>query len=246
MRYLWQILGWFFIINAVILGITANFNTGLVFEFLGGLIFLLYGTRYDKLRKITTKGIGRAIRYLFYFGITAITATALLLFCYGIRDNVTYEEDVLLILGGGIRGEQVTLPLQYRLDAGIEYAEKNPEALIVVSGGKGAQEDITEALAMERYLIFHGVAPERILKEERATSTYENFVYSKELLEEHLSSPYEMAVISNTFHLYRTSLLAKKVDLEITHIGTHIPFYTIPMNYLREVAAVWKTWVVGR
>lgn len=59
----------------------------------------------------------------------------------------------MIVLGAGIRGEQVTLPLKMRLDKCNAYNKKNPEAFIVVTGGRGFQETITEAAAMEQYLI---------------------------------------------------------------------------------------------
>lgn len=88
---------------------------------------------------------------------------------YGVRDTVTYEEQAVIVLGAGIKGNQVSRTLQLRLDKTIEYAQKNPNALIVVSGGQGPQETVTEACAMEKYLLENGIRAERILKEEQAT-----------------------------------------------------------------------------
>ena len=56
--------------------------------------------------------------------------------------------------------------------------------LIVVSGGQGPQETVTEAEAMRRYLVSCGVAEDHIVKEERATSTLENLQFSDALLRE--------------------------------------------------------------
>jgi uncharacterized SAM-binding protein YcdF (DUF218 family) len=132
------------------------------------------------------------------------------------------------------------------LDKAIAYSQRNPRALIIVSGAQGPQESITEALAMERYLINHGVAPERIIKEESATSTYENMMFSKELLDGILANPYTAVVITNDFHIYRASQMAKKTGLNATHLHAKIDWYAIPQNYLRECLAVVKFWVIGR
>ncbi|NCU26351.1 YdcF family protein [Candidatus Nomurabacteria bacterium] len=61
--------------------------------------------------------------------------------------------------------------LAKRLEAAIRYHTNNPDAMIVVCGGKGDQEDITEALAMERYLLSEGIPGDIIIREEKSTST---------------------------------------------------------------------------
>ena len=53
--------------------------------------------------------------------------------------------DAVIVLGCGVRGERVSLTLARRLDAALAYLEENPKAYVVVSGGQGAGEDISEA-----------------------------------------------------------------------------------------------------
>ena len=81
--------------------------------------------------------------------------------------NVQYDEDAIIVLGAGIRGEQVTRILANRLNTAIEYHKKNPSAKIIVTGdqGQGRREFIPESLAMKRYLIAIGI-PEEIIFEE--------------------------------------------------------------------------------
>ena len=76
---------------------------------------------------------------------------------FGIVDNISYNEDAVIVLGAGIRGDKVTLPLKMRLDKAIQYHSKNPEAVIVVTGGQGFQETVTEAYAMEKYLVENNI-----------------------------------------------------------------------------------------
>ena len=104
-------------------------------------------------------------------------------YSFGFTDTVTYKEDAVIVLGAGLRGENLSLILRNRLDAAVEYYNENPEAVIVVSGGQGPDEDIPEAEAMERYLYEQGVPLNKIIKEDKSTSTEENFKFSKELLE---------------------------------------------------------------
>lgn len=99
---------------------------------------------------------------------------------------------------------------------------------------------------MERYLVDKGIPKQFIIKEEKATSTYENFQYSKELLDEYYKKrPYQIAFVTNDFHIYRASLLAKAAGLNATHKHAPTAWYSLPMSYLREVLAVLKHWVFG-
>jgi uncharacterized SAM-binding protein YcdF (DUF218 family) len=135
------------------------------------------------------------------------------------------------------------MPLQYRLDKAIEYFSKNPNVIIIVSGAQGPGEDITEALAMERYLKARGIPEEHIIKEEQSTSTLENCTYSKQILDAYFPAGYRAAVITNKFHIYRTVMVAKRVGLPVTHIGAFIQWYNYSITYLREFAAVMKLWI---
>lgn len=80
----------------------------------------------------------------------------------------------IIILGAQIRGKRVTEALKRRLDRGIRYLNENPETIVIVSGGRGKGEDITEAEAMAEYLENCGIDANRICLEEKSTSTYEN------------------------------------------------------------------------
>ena len=240
------IIGIALIINAVVLALVTNFNFGIIITLLVGISLLVLGIYFDKLNLLMKNGILKWVKYaiisLAAFMVCVITFIAI---C-GQYDTVTYSEDALIVLGAGIRGETVTLPLMYRLDKAVEYINKNQNAIIVVSGGQGAQENITEALAMEKYLTSRGVPKDKIIREEKATSTFENFEYSKQILDKYFKKPYKIAFITNNFHIYRASRLAKIVGFDSTQCHAKLEWYTIPINYLREFTAVLKLWVLRR
>jgi uncharacterized SAM-binding protein YcdF (DUF218 family) len=218
----------------------ANMHFG--FILLGGFscFCLAYGVFFEKLIKI---------KWLTYSILTAFTlflGMALFVGFYGANSNVTFDEDAVIVHGAGIRGESVTRILAYRLDKAVEYAERNPNAIIIVSGGQGPGEYITEALAMERYLIKKGVSEERIIKEELSVSTYENLLYSKVILDGIFDNRYRTVIITNNFHIYRAVSLAKGLGLDVTHNGAKIDLYSAPLNYSRECVAIFRMWIFGR
>ena len=116
--------------------------------------------------------------------------------------------------------------------------------MIVVSGAQGPEEDITEALAMERYLKAHGIPEEQIIKEEQSTSTLENCTYSKQILDEYFPVGYRVAIITSKFHIYRTVMNAKMIGFSATHMGASIQWYNYSVAYLREFTAVMKLWIL--
>ena len=170
------------------------------------------------------------------------TIFALFLLIYGNVSNVDYEEDVVIVLGAGINGENVTRPLARRLDAAIAYWHQNPDAYIITTGGLGNRATITEAEAMARYLIRRGVPEERILLEDQSTSTHENLTFAKEMLDAHFSDGIRAVLITNDFHIYRAVRTARYVGIDVARKGAYTDWYTWPVNYLREMLAVIDLW----
>lgn len=134
----------------------------------------------------------------------------------------------IIILGACVRGTRVTRSLSYRLKKAAAYAGTHPDCMLVVSGGQGPGEDITEAQAMCGYLEKLGIERERILLEDKSVNTRENLLFSKKVIchyEESVSDcgaakkqdddcteeSLVIAVCSNNFHMYRAMALARAV-----------------------------------
>jgi len=230
------VIGVLLLINAIFLFLVTNFNLGTVLQgFVAGLI-IIYALCFDRLvRSVHIIGVILCVIPLIFMTCLAI---------YGNCDNTQYNEDVVIVLGAGIRGEQVSITLARRLDEAVNYYHRNPRALIIVCGGQGFQESIPEALAMERYLIAKGIPPAKIIKEEKSTSTYENFSFAREILNNYFPQGFSSVLITNDFHVYRATKLARYAGISAGHIGAYTEWYTIPVNYLREMLAVVKMWVM--
>lgn len=227
-------------VNAVAMFFTSNFNIGLLFALLLGLSFVLYGAFLDKAKD----NLPAWLRTAYFACVSALLVFAMFLVSYGLSDNISGKEDAIIVLGSGIRGELLTQGLKNRLDAAIDCYKENEDLIIVVSGGQGPQEDITEALAMERYLLARGIPQENIIKEEKATSTYENFVNSKSILDSRFGGEYETAFVSNEYHIYRASSLARIAGFDtVTHTHSSTMWYTLVPSTLRETLAVVKLWI---
>ena len=244
MRYVLGVAGLFLAFNGYFLLTVANMNLGHILTFLLGTCLILIFAFYKKITIITSKGLPRVLKYCIAILVCAQIALGLFIAFYGEIDNTTFTEDAVIVLGAGVHGERISLPLKFRLDKAVEYHKKNPDAIIVVSGGKGFQEEISEAEAMKKYLVNQSVNEKCIIMEENSTSTIENMAYSKEILDAHFDSDYSVVIITNNFHIYRGVSYAKGAGFKnVSHMSAHIRWYTVVPNYLRETLAVLKMWV---
>jgi uncharacterized SAM-binding protein YcdF (DUF218 family) len=240
MRYILLITGLVALAAAIRLAVTAGAGNDTIFFF--GIAFALLGYALFYKYFIKSKIINISIALFAFLFIVLIGFIA----AHGLRGTVTYREDAVLVLGAGIKGESVTKTLANRLDAALEYNQRNPDAPIIVSGGQGPGEYITEALAMERYLTAAGIAAEMIVKEEQAYSTYTNMVFSKALLNNLFNETQPTVVIvTNDFHMYRSAQFAKAAGITAAYLPAPTPWYGYPLNFCREAAAVIKMWFFG-
>lgn len=231
------------IVNAVLLTVISNMHTGLILVFVLGCIFALYGIFLETVIRKFPKWI----KCIFWIGVAAAMLFSLFLAVYGNNDTVTYRENAIIVLGSGIHGEQPDESLMRRLDSAVDYYHKNPDAVIVLSGGQGPQESITESLAMERYMLSRGIPQDRILKEKRATSTYQNFLYSRQLLDHYYENDYCVAFATSDYHICRADAIAKIAGLDhVTHCHGVTPWYQSWSSYLRECVAVLKFWILRK
>ena len=229
-------IGILLLINIVFLIFVANFHIGFVFLAISAIAIIIYANYLDKTPK--------------FLHIIIITICVILLSImsflaiYGNLNTVQYDEDVIIVLGAGLRGEDVTRTLANRLDRAIEYHRRNPYAIIIVCGGLGDQTTITEALAMKRYLIDRGVPEEKIIKEDNSRNTFQNLSFANDILIEHFPEGFTSVIITNDFHVYRAVRFSRDIGMDSRHMGARTPVYTVPLNFLRETAAVLRIWII--
>ncbi len=77
-------------------------------------------------------------------------------------------------------------------------------------------DKISESVAVEKYLLRIGVPPEDIIMEPNARNTYENALFSKNVLIEKAMSQQKILMVTSAFHMYRSRLCFEKVGLKVT------------------------------
>lgn len=191
--------------------------------------------------------VRKGIMFLFLIGLISFLVVEERIISNSQPDSIV-EVDYLIILGAGLNGEQLSWTLWERMQKGLNYLEKYPKVKVVLSGGQGPGEDISEAEGMRRFLVNHGISDDRIFKEDRSTSTMENFRFSKDILIQlpGFQTSERVAVITNDFHLYRSKILARRNGLNPVGIPCPTPWYLVPNVYLREYFAVVKSLIFDR
>ena len=166
----------------------------------------------------------------------------------GTQDMTAIPADAVIVLGAGVNGTKPSLSLRTRLDAALVYLEGNPDVPVVLTGGQGYGEEITEAQCMYDYLTARGIEPERLILEEQASNTAENFAFAKQLLETAGIDPKEdlVAVVTNDFHIYRARLLAVRQGYDyVFGVPAELPWLHLTVNYyVREAFALVKTLMI--
>ncbi len=240
MRIITTLLGVLVLIMVTLGTITANFNVGnAMLYILGFTLVLWFNVPKNKFTKI--------LKILALAGFSVVFAMIGFIYFAADSNHTDYTEDAVIVLGCSVIGDRISRPLQYRLDTAYEYYTQNPYAVFVVSGGQGPQENITEAQAMYYYLIDKGISAESIIMENRATSTNENYIYSKQLLDDYFEGKeYKCVYITNRFHTYRAGRLAAINGINATSCGAPIGFMAAAPSYMREVLAVFQLWLFNR
>lgn len=236
--YLLIILGILSIIYFILLALNSKFNTTYFIYPIFTFITWVYGF-FELKYKISIlsklpKGINYSIKGLIIIGVSIFLIIETLII---VQSRHKYEQkcDFIIILGARLYGSSPAPLLTYRLDAALEYHQKFPDTKIIVSGGQGSGEDISEAMAMKKYLINHGVDESIIIEEDQSTNTNENILFSKQLIETISDKKdYHVLIITNGFHCYRSMLLANKYNLNADTYAAKEHDDTALHYYLRE------------
>lgn len=143
-------------------------------------------------------------------GVLFIIVESLVISDFGDHDLNVSDADYVVVLGAGIRGTELSLTLKQRLDASLTYAKSHQNIPIIVSGGQGPGEDMTEAQAMSNYLIQNGIAKDRIILENRSTSTEENLEFSKAIIQKNGAFVHpRILIVTSDYHMFRARFIAK-------------------------------------
>ena len=151
----------------------------------------------------------------------------------------TKKLDYVVVLGAGLMGKRVTPLLAARINRGIEVYHRNLGSKIIMSGGQGPDEEIPEAVAMAKYAEEKGIPKQDIIVEDKSKTTRENLIFSHKLIK----SDSRFAIVTNSYHVYRALVLAKRLGLQCIGYGAKTKWYFTLNAFVREfIAYLTITW----
>ena len=227
----------YYLLIVIYAGITADFAwiwVALTIFFEGSAALLCYGRKHPGFFPAWMK---YAVSVVVLCG-----ALCFVLLCgcviSGMKTAVRKNLDYVVVLGAHVKGDVPSKALELRLKAALKYARENENTILILSGGQGFGEDITEAKCMENYLIAHGIKKERLVLEDKSTNTKENLKFSDVLTG---CSRKNTGILSNNFHVYRAVKLAAKLGYEHPYGIAAASDPIMQVHYVvRETAALVK------
>lgn len=234
-----------FFADSVFVTLRSDFSTGTFFMWCITLVLTVYGLFHRGIDALLKQGAGLILQYSFTMGLLMFAALFIFVCVGGHKNTAEGDEKAIIVLGAGICGTAVGEMLRRRMMVALTAYKQSPERVIVVSGGKGNREKISEALAMKLYLLKHDVPENDVLLEDQSISTRENLLFSRELLGKNGIEPSEpVVVVTTNFHAYRALQYAKMAGFtKVRLFPSSMPLgYLIP-TYMREVLAIIHLWV---
>jgi len=222
-----------------------------LFVFLPGLlgILILFRPLFQKgikrFSERTQHRVKRTFLVLILLAAVCISAELTVIFINQIPDKAP-SGSVVIVLGAQVKNSRPTLILAGRIKAAADYLKAHPDAVCIASGGRGADEDISEAKCIRDTLAgTYGIDQNRIFTEDRSTSTDENLAYSAQIIRANgLSS--NVVIATDGFHMFRAKLIAGRKGLHAYPCcAATDPRLTLYL-YIRECIAIPKTLLLSR
>ncbi len=238
LRVICILLGAFLVLDTIIVLNLSNYNLGVILPAILGLPLILLGVFMHHMDHGFLAFVKWFLLGCYVLGAVFLLVLGILMGTAAKRSDEV-DADALIVLGAAVHGDRVTWVLSNRLDTAADYLEAHPDAICVVSGGQGDGESVTEASAMQKYLVERkGIDPARILMEDKAENTRENFAFSKALIDERLGNDAKIAFVTTDFHVFRAGRVAKKAGISAEGIAAPDVWYIRINNFLRECVGI--------
>lgn len=198
----------------------------------------------------TKRGRYSILRLISNIVVAVMTTTfvlALIIFLLifnGAKNTKPHNADVMIVLGCQIWGEGPSEMLEYRLQNALKLYKNGISKHIIVSGGQGPDEAITESKAMKKWFVKNGVNESVIYEEDKSTSTYENLKFSKVIMDKQGFK--DAVLVTSDFHVFRSLWLAKRLGFESKGAPSKTVDHLKPFYYTREIISNIKSFLLDR
>lgn len=211
-------------------------NSGaLVATFLGALLILFpilykrYKNIFIKILWILTTVISVLIASIcVYLGFYSSSAQ------YNLGGSPT-----IVVMGCQVKNGMPSLTLANRLEEAYKQLEKYPNSVCVVTGGLSSGEPMSEAEVMYNYLAEKGIDKNRIIMEDKSTSTDENIKFTSEIIKD-MNLSKDIIITTDNYHQFRSAQYAKRYNLNPYSAPSKSLYGIAGSYYIRELFAMVK------
>ncbi len=140
--------------------------------------------------------------------------------------------DYIIVLGAKVKGEIPSKALYKRLYAAEDFLKEESPYHSSAVRRAGTGETVTEAKAMEQYLLSKGISKHRLRIEDKSTDTVENMKFSQAFLSDKNVS---VGVVTNDFHVYRGVAVGKKLGYAQIYQSPASSDMILQVNYLVRI-----------
>lgn len=178
------------------------------------------------------------------FRIVVAVGLAIFIVCQGCILTQFFSKgepgaDYIIVLGAQMRDWGPSVVYKARLDSALAYLQDNPETKVIVTGGQGANESISEGEGGKVYLVEQGIAEDRIIVEKESLDTNQNIRNAFELVD--VTEDMKIGVVTNNFHVFRGVMIAKRyAEADVTGIAAFTEYQYLPNNMVRESFGILK------
>lgn len=158
---------------------------------------------------------------------------------YAAGKTTAGDEKVIIVLGCRVKGDKPSRALVKRTDAAYKFLLRNPDSVAILSGGQGRDENISEAECMQNLLYERGILKDRLILEDRSTSTDENIKFSVEIMQS-IGAENRVAIATSDYHQKRAALICRRYGLKSSVISSKTKPTLLPTFLLREIFATAK------
>ena len=152
--------------------------------------------------------------------------------------------DYMLVLGARVKETGPSVLLEFRIEKAAEYLAANENTVAILCGGQGANEPMSEAQSMYEGLVARGIDPNRLVIEDRSTSTEENIAFAKAFISDEAAP---VVITTTGYHIYRALQTARSLGLKnVTGNPSRCAWITPVNYYTREFFAVARDWIAAR
>ena len=247
------LLGFILFADGLYLLLQGKIHLGIILPLVIGAVFLIHAVCWPAIVNILQDSKFLKKLWQSCWAIFSVWLCTLVLFFSYIQFNKNgdfkaIEPEAILILGSGLIQGKASPTLQARLDQAAKVYQDSPQAMLIVTGGLGLGQHVSEAEVMARYLTDqHHVPASKIRLEEQSTSTELNLRNSQAILKQQQTDLNDsIAIVTSDFHCPRAKLIAAQQGYtQIVCYGANTPLETRYNAWLREYFAYMRGWVLG-